>query len=1166
MRVTAGTTVDRYSVLEELGQGGMATVYLVRHTSLGTLHALKVLTVTSDSIRERLIQEGRIQGTLQHPNIVSVTDMVDVGGSPGLIMQFISGPALDDFLRSERLTLEQADVVGRGILEGVAAAHELGLVHRDLKPGNVMLQLVGGRLIPKVADFGLAKVLAGPSGSNRTRSGMAMGTPAYMAPEQIRDAAKVDHRADVWSIGAILYELVSGVRAFGKGEMMDIFDRIRGGELMPIEERVPELPDRMIRAINGALTWDLDERIDSCTRLLAVWEGQEPLPKSVWDERSLERAVDLGRATSVDSALRSGSASTLNFDASAVPQSDDALSSMPATFRTFDGSDAPTEAPPADETGQQVREIPSLPAPERPPSRTGPRFAALALAFLAFVAAIAFWATRPEGEKTAHYHIANLGPDGWEAVGLLPEGHGLLKFVEATSRDGRFVELTYRNWPLPTDTVRTVRNVFEGEELVRIEHITGYGHAYRVQEVERDGDELILKNRDREGNPATGPYHSVLTERWTFDDDGATVVYGKLDGEPMSDQRSVFSVRYDRDDLGRTTSTAYFDPQDEEAATYREGLNRITRAFDDPNHPYRTTESARFGQEGMPIVAANGCHKLRYVYDDRGRHAERFCIGQRDAPVRDRTYGCHSTTVEYVEDSQVTTCVIDGETASARDGWVTMHDFIGEDGTSQRLEFRGADGELTANRKGYAIYHQRVDPGGVQVEIGPLMNADGEPTQNFGGIHHAVHKLDEYGNVIERTYLDEDGEPALSIQGFSTVRWTYDAAGNVTSKFWFGTDGLPTLNHKGIHGERNRRGPFRNHLVENFGVDGQPLDNLDGWATMKLEIDDNVGRFRVTEAFDAAGQPTIDKESRAFREERVYSPRGQLVQQAFFDTDGVPTKGSEGAEILVYEFDNRNLRSAHLYLDGDGNPPEETGVLHRAEFGWDARANPNAVSYFDIEGAPVAPPNQGNCARMSMEYEVDDRTRTECFSVSGSRLWLMEADFDVRGNRVGQRVHYRDASRSIASRSTFDVQGNVIEMHRIELDGEPTLDKDAWSRVYRTYDASNRLHRTRYTGLEGEPVDALSCGCHTEERVYDGRGLIIETRYTRADGTPRPEGDIVRHRRDLRGRIAEEALFHKDERPLTHPDGYTRTVFLRDRAGKETRRIRYDAQDRELKP
>jgi len=278
MDLAAGTRIDRYVVEDVLGRGGMAVVYRVRHAKLGTSHALKVLLIPAPAIQERMLQEGRVQATLRHPNVVNVTDVIEVEGSYGLVMEYVDGPALDRHLwQQKHLSLEEAEGIGRGIIAGVAAAHAQSMIHRDLKPANILLARgERGDLVPKVTDFGLAKILRGTSldTASATRTGHTMGTPQYMAPEQIRNAKTVDERADVFSIGALLYEMVCSQPTFPGEDVYDVFTRITNGQYVHPREIVPNLPRRMEDAIIGALEPDFERRIQSAEDLLAIWTGE----------------------------------------------------------------------------------------------------------------------------------------------------------------------------------------------------------------------------------------------------------------------------------------------------------------------------------------------------------------------------------------------------------------------------------------------------------------------------------------------------------------------------------------------------------------------------------------------------------------------------------------------------------------------------------------------------------------------------------------------------------------------------------------------------------------------------------------------------------------------------------------------------------------------------
>lgn len=183
-------------------------------------------------------------------------------------MEMINGPSLRQLLDKEKLSIEQADDVAQGLITGVGAPHDADLIHRDLKPANVLMAITSEGLIPKITDFGLAKHLDKERGDSATRTGIAMGTPAFMAPEQIMDAKSVDHRADLFSLGIILYEMVTGVRPFQGNNSVEVMNKIQSGMYTPPEALNPELPSRMNRAIMSALILDKEQRVQNCKTLM----------------------------------------------------------------------------------------------------------------------------------------------------------------------------------------------------------------------------------------------------------------------------------------------------------------------------------------------------------------------------------------------------------------------------------------------------------------------------------------------------------------------------------------------------------------------------------------------------------------------------------------------------------------------------------------------------------------------------------------------------------------------------------------------------------------------------------------------------------------------------------------------------------------------------------
>jgi serine/threonine protein kinase len=273
MQLSCGDILaGRYEVERALGSGGMAEVWRVRHLELGSAHALKLLhRVGSPDLRRRLLEEGRAQAQLSHPNIVRVTDVVQLQGSLALVMELVEGPSLRDLLDEGRPPLAQAAALGAGLLAGVAHAHAAGFIHRDLKPENVLLTRAPPQ-IPRVADFGLVRALeAEASGRKLTREQVAMGTPGYMPPEQYRDAGRVDASADVFALGCVLYELLTGRRVFQGGDLIALYQSALREDFAPPGELAPELPPALCALVAAALSARPERRPSSAVALHAAW-------------------------------------------------------------------------------------------------------------------------------------------------------------------------------------------------------------------------------------------------------------------------------------------------------------------------------------------------------------------------------------------------------------------------------------------------------------------------------------------------------------------------------------------------------------------------------------------------------------------------------------------------------------------------------------------------------------------------------------------------------------------------------------------------------------------------------------------------------------------------------------------------------------------------------
>ncbi len=264
-----GKKLASFEITELLGKGGMGEVYRATDTKLGRDVALKVLPaeMARDPERlERFQREARAVAALNHPHIVTLHSVEQAEGIHFLTMELVEGQSLDRLVPSGGLPVGRILAVAAALADALAAAHDKGIIHRDLKTANVMITN-DGRV--KVLDFGLAKVMraADPAdatitSAGHTEVGVVMGTPAYMSPEQVQGQA-LDHRTDLFSLGVILYELASGQRPFQGTSPAGLASAILRDTPRPLAEQRKDLPPGLARIIERCLAKSVEERIPS---------------------------------------------------------------------------------------------------------------------------------------------------------------------------------------------------------------------------------------------------------------------------------------------------------------------------------------------------------------------------------------------------------------------------------------------------------------------------------------------------------------------------------------------------------------------------------------------------------------------------------------------------------------------------------------------------------------------------------------------------------------------------------------------------------------------------------------------------------------------------------------------------------------------------------------
>src|SRR6267143_3311061 len=279
-----GETISHYRIIEQLGEGGMGVVYLAEDTTLGRQVAMKFLTSTAADYRARFLREARAVSLLSHPNIATVFDYGETSeGQPYIVMELIKGRPLNEKLREGSLPLPEAVRIVSSIAEALGEAHHQGVVHRDVKPSNVVITERGQ---VKVLDFGLVKQLYEQHSLGgdpnlptlpftRTRSDVIVGTPMYLSPEQAT-GKKVDARSDLFALGVVLYECITGQAAFGGSSIIEI-----GAQIIHVTPPIPStvndrIPPELDRITTKAMEKKIEARYQSAEELIA--DLKEVLP------------------------------------------------------------------------------------------------------------------------------------------------------------------------------------------------------------------------------------------------------------------------------------------------------------------------------------------------------------------------------------------------------------------------------------------------------------------------------------------------------------------------------------------------------------------------------------------------------------------------------------------------------------------------------------------------------------------------------------------------------------------------------------------------------------------------------------------------------------------------------------------------------------------------
>lgn len=1041
------TEILNYKIIRQLGSGGMGQVFLAKNKDIDQMVAVKSLhphLASNQALRERFKQEAVMLSSLDHPNIVKFLNYVETDEGVFLIMEYVDGMTLEDFINKKNglIVEKRAYPMMKEILSAFTYAHSRGIVHRDIKPSNIFLNQEGH---VKVMDFGIAQIV---SESSNSESNVVMGTPEYMSPEQVYGKA-IDQRSDIYSLGVLFHQMLTGTAPYNATTIseLEIKRRVLSEALPRMKSYYPYISDGLQRIVDKATSKDKEKRYADCVEI------QKDL-KKILDPDPINKTVLFG-GIGIAVVLIAIGAVIWDYCRTKVYYYKDIVEyyGIPEGIGELSGREQSHRdlSYRFEHKNWKLRRVTIVNSKDNPVSVS----------------------------ETEHKNTRF--PD----VYYYYSDNGKIDYKKVYDEYGKLIyKMDY------DENLRTATFKYDDE----------FGTAMTLGANTTDTHNDLVTNNDRRSRISR---YLLYWEEGT----GLLkkVLYAAGDDNTLAcDQDGIYGREYDYDEKGHIVKISFLGP-DAKVKGNAFGLAVKKLAYDE-NDNWISIEY--FSADGRSSHDGMNCPKVTLTYDEWGNRIKEVYTSSNGMPALHKEFGCSGFIYEYEDGNRTSFTSINGNEKPMvnQQGWSKAKFTYDEGGHQTSISYYDLNDAPTLNKTpngSWAKEQYVVDAKGLLLECS-YFDAEGKAS-NVNGFHKMKCEYDDVGNVLKNSYYDSKGNLTTTWGRYALVTYVYDEYYRLVKTRYFDTKSNPVICNDNTAGE-DMEYDKKGNLVKLtcIGKDGKPTLCANLFATQSVVYDEN-GNISSLEYRDVSNNLCETGEGYA-RIEYVYEPKSLNVsEEKFFDAknnmlyftkyvysvSGNVTRESKhnpngtlysGTAVMHYEYDENNRNTLCYTTDMNGNRVNQPGTSYcQIKNKYDENGN-------IIEQTFSAP--NGMAA-------VDERgafKRIHQFNEIGQIIYEKNIGLDGNPTKVDPE-----------GKQTYDNCGNVLELTCYDGFGNKAIGSDGWFKQANTYDEFNQLVTKTFSDLNGNLAMSKSydfakyvakfdeTGRKVGESYYDASNKIIAT-------------------------------------------------------------------------